>query len=394
MRAFADLLAPIGQAVFFAEYWERQPLHIARGDAAFYRNLLTKTAIDALIASGGLRFPAIQLAQGGGFYPPEAFTRSLRAGEDNFTGIPDLVRIRAEYQAGATIALPGLQRAWAPLGDLTSAIEAELSHAVHANGYVSPGGAPGFLPHYDTHEVFALQIAGRKHWRIEPPPDPLPHRSRPFAPATYRPAPPCLEVELAAGDLLYLPRGFLHSTHTSDSFSVHVTLGIAVYSWADLVAEWLHAAEGPAILRQALPPGFARDPALAGHLAARLAQALAEWPSPTQLAPAVERVCARVRSAPAPVPARFDADVCVIGPDTVLQAPDPARYAIAREAAQVVLTFAQRRYRFTGETWPLFAAMAGLSRFSVSTLPPHIDAAAALTLARTLVDLEFLARVS
>ncbi len=390
ISSFADLLRPIGQDEFLAEHWEKRPLHIARGDAIYYQRMLTKEAVDTLIATGGLRFPALQLARGGGFYPPEAFTRDVRAGANNFTGVPDLDRIRAEYQAGATIVLPGLQRGWGPLGTLTSAIEAEFCHPVHANGYVAPGGAPGFLPHYDTHELFALQIAGRKHWRIEPPTRALPHHRQLFSPAAYRPAPRCLEVELVAGDLLYLPRGFIHSTETMDSFSVHVALGIAVYTWADLVAAWLPAADAPAILRQALPRGFARDPTLATQLVTRLSRALPASPSPPELRSSVERFCAGVRSASRPAITSFDCDVRVIGLETVLQAPDPSQFAVVEEDSKLVLTFARRRYRFASETWPLFEAMCGPGRFSVSALPSNTDREAALTLARTLAGIGFL----
>jgi len=66
-------------------------------------------------------------------------------------------------------------------------------------------------------------------------------------------------VDLEAGDRLYLPRGYLHSTTTSDSFSAHVTIGVTVYTWVDLAKEFLATAVEDEELRHALPVGFANQ---------------------------------------------------------------------------------------------------------------------------------------
>jgi len=255
---FADLLAPVRPEMFFEQYWENQPLRIERSQSSFYDNLLTNRDVETAISSGGLRYPAIQLAKDGGFFPGEAFTRNIRSGDDIFTGIPNLDRIRSEYQSGATISLPAFHRAWQPLGALAAAIEDEFDHAVHTNAYITPGNASGFSPHYDTHEIFVLQIAGGKRWRIHEPPLFLPHRSQPFDPRSYVSSVALLEVDLTPGDLLYLPRGFVHTTATSDRFSVHVTLGITVYTWVELLSDWIQSSKNSVGLRRALLPGFAR----------------------------------------------------------------------------------------------------------------------------------------
>lgn len=297
LKSFADLLAPIELEEFFDAYWEREPLHVQRSDERFYSALLTAADVEAAISSGGLRHPAIQLARSGGFYPPEAFTRTVRSGGDLFTGVPDLERIRAEYLAGATISLPGFHRAWRPLAELAATAEAEISHPVHANVYVTPAGASGFAPHYDTHEVFVLQIAGSKRWRIERSSLSLPHRAQPFDPSAYAASDPVLELELelAAGDLLYLPRGYIHSTSTTGAASVHVTLGVTVYTWADLLAEWAQLAVRAPALREALPPGFAREWRNRRALAGALDQAIEELRQATDFPAFIEAFAERRR---------------------------------------------------------------------------------------------------
>jgi ribosomal protein L16 Arg81 hydroxylase len=231
------LIAPVGFDTFFGEHWERKPLHLARGDAHFYDQVITNADLDGIISSADLRYPAIQLARGGSYLPAEAYTKNIRHGSEFFNGVPDLGRIQSEYSAGATIVLPALQRTWTPLRQSCAALEDRFSHPVHANAYLTPADTPGFTPHYDTHEVFVLQIAGTKHWRIFGPSQPLPHRSQSFTPAGYVLPPPLLELELKPGDLLYLPRGYVHAAASTHGHSAHITIGITVYTWVELIAE-------------------------------------------------------------------------------------------------------------------------------------------------------------
>src|SRR6266480_4558078 len=70
---------------------------------------------------------------------------------------------------GATLVLQGLHRTWPPLVAFASELAAELGHPVQVNAYVTPPQNTGFAAHYDVHDVFVLQIAGRKKWRVHEP---------------------------------------------------------------------------------------------------------------------------------------------------------------------------------------------------------------------------------
>lgn len=317
IATFADLLAPVSAADFFERYWENEPLNIRRADPHFYEKLLATNDVEAVISSGGLRYPAVQLAKDGGFFPAEAFTRNIRSGDDVFAGVPDPDRVRAEYAAGATISLPGFHRAWRPLATLAASIEDEFDHPAHANVYITPGNAVGFHPHYDTHEVFVLQIAGTKHWRVFEPPLPLPHRSQPFEPRSYKPASPLLELDLAPGDLLYLPRGFVHTTVTNESFSLHVTLGITVYTWVELLLDWVQSSKNYKNLRRALPPGFASRDDVRRSLGTYLRPIIEELRSATDYAATIDRFARRVRTARPSTRTEFQADVRARSPRMV-----------------------------------------------------------------------------
>lgn len=151
------------------------------------------------------------------------------------------------------------------------ALEHEFSSRFQTNIYLTPGRAQGFKPHYDSHDVFVLQVSGSKHWRIFDTPVAMPLRGQQFNPAEHPPGEVSLEFDLHPGDMCYIPRGIMHDAVSSDEHepSLHITTGVLGRTWTDLLLEALSAAclRDPAF-RRTLPvgfalPGFDRAPARA-----------------------------------------------------------------------------------------------------------------------------------
>ena len=124
--------------------------------------------------------------------------------------------------------LQALHLNWPPLARFCRALEAELGHPAQANSYYTPRRSQGFAVHHDTHDVFVLQVAGEKHWRVYDPLLELPLKHQRYSKALGEHGPPVLELTLRAGDTLYLPRGWLHDALTSETDSLHVTVGVNV----------------------------------------------------------------------------------------------------------------------------------------------------------------------
>ena len=91
------------------------------------------------------------------------------------------------------------------------------------NAYFSPPNAQGFLPHWDTHDVFILQVDGYKEWFFG-------HESTRILPQSSENSPD-IRIEdmswdtktLAPNNILYLPRGYVHYAKTSATSSLHLT---------------------------------------------------------------------------------------------------------------------------------------------------------------------------
>ena len=207
----------------------------------------------------------------------------------------EIDQVRDDKVAAHFAGIPVFRlRTWPPVIALHPA-RGRARHPVQANP--PPPSSRGFSAHYDVHDVFVLQLAGRKHWTIHAPvlADPLrdqPWGQRSAAVAAAAQEQPVIDTVLEPGDALYLPRGWLHAATALGEVSAHLTVGIHVVTRFALV-EALAAlvADDPA-LRATLPLGIdVADPAaLAPHLdavRAALAEALHRVPD--------EAVARRVR---------------------------------------------------------------------------------------------------
>jgi hypothetical protein len=190
--------------------------------------------VERLLCSTGLRFPAFRLAKSGAKLDVSSYTKDLSWRPSPFTGTADVQRVLAEFEDGATIVLQGLHLNWEPLARYCRWLEAELGHPAQANAYFTPRSAQGLPVHHDTHEVFSLQVAGEKRWLVYDPAWELPLKNQRYKAETMgEPGSPVLDVTLQAGDTLYLPRGWLHEAKTSETDSLHITVGVNVYTWMD-----------------------------------------------------------------------------------------------------------------------------------------------------------------
>ena len=161
------------------------------------------------------------------------YTTDLSWRPEPFTGVADVRRVLAEFEGGATIVLQGLHHSWLPLARYCRQLEAFLGQPAQANAYFTPRGSQGLPVHHDTHEVLSLQVAGEKRWLVYEPVLELPLKNQRYRSALGAPGEPVLDVTLRAGDTLYLPRGWLHQALTSDSDSLHITVGVNVRTWLD-----------------------------------------------------------------------------------------------------------------------------------------------------------------
>ncbi|UAJ78138.1 cupin-like domain-containing protein [Leifsonia sp. ZF2019] len=254
----------IGRDAFAADHWGRRPLFTRAADLdGGFADLFSAEDADTLVADRALRTPFARMAKEGDVLPAARYTGGGGFGAE----IGDQIasdRVLAELAAGTTLVLQGLHRTWAPIAEFARALSAELGHPCQVNAYITPASARGFDPHYDVHDVFVLQIAGEKQWRIHEPVHPDPLRGQPWtdhraAVAARAQEPPAIDETFRPGDALYLPRGWIHSATALGELSIHLTVGVAAYTREEVMAAAVGQASDIAALRTSLPLGFDPD---------------------------------------------------------------------------------------------------------------------------------------
>jgi bifunctional lysine-specific demethylase and histidyl-hydroxylase NO66 len=261
-------------AAFVRDHWATAPLLRRGAGPEGFDDLLSLDGVDRFLSTSP-RTPAFRLVKDGQPLPPAAYTKSGRIGSQPLADLADAGKVYDHFHAGATIVLQGLHRYWPPLTAFCRDLELFLTHPVQVNAYLTPPASRGLGVHHDTHDVFVLQVHGRKLWQVwdAAVPFPLPHQ-RKLPPGAEAPAgPPLVDAELAPGDCLYVPRGFRHVARTAETASLHLTVGISTRNWNEVLREVVELATEEAWFREGLPLGFADDPAaLASSLAERVAE--------------------------------------------------------------------------------------------------------------------------
>jgi hypothetical protein len=278
VNVFNWLLEPHTAEEFFASAWGQTYRHI-RGRTGRFASLLPWERLNEILRQHRLDFPRLRLMREGKSLPVSSYLRHTSGGVRRKAPIPRLqpVKFTAELRAGATLVLDAVEELHTPLEELAAGLELLFGERVQINSYAGWHTARGFDLHWDDHEVFILQVTGRKHWRIygETRPSPLAGDTENPKPETD--APPLWEATLEDGDLLYIPRGWWHVAEPLDEPTLHLTVGIHNRTGLDLL-QWLAGqlrAESVAFRRDL--PRFAPPAERAAHMARLKAELLDAW---------------------------------------------------------------------------------------------------------------------
>jgi hypothetical protein len=137
----------------------------------------------------------------------------------------------------ASIIVNRLDAVWEGARQLSVDLRHHLPHA-YCQLYATPASAQAVDAHADDRDVFVVQLEGSKRWVVYgDPPVPLPNPSEQAGKCFALPvdheasAPRRVEATLHRGDVLYVPRGYVHEAKTAGEASLHATVAVATYDW-------------------------------------------------------------------------------------------------------------------------------------------------------------------
>lgn len=376
----ASVLEPTSVGEFLAETWERRPAvyHRHRDDVP---PILTTLDVDRLISAG------IVDQQDG---------RAVRAGRvDPHTplfhgdGRANIAAFGEAYAGGCTIVVNNVHQRHPGMAALARDIEIAVGQPVGANVYLSPPRAQGLAPHFDNHDVLVVQCEGRKTWKVFDPLVELPLPDQHFDVREEQLGPPIAEYVLEPGDVLYLPRGYVHVAMTDDLRSLHVTFGMSAYRLYDVLAKALFLLACRDVeFRKATPTSLLGPPGTGGEPPAALVELVGRFASSVDLGAAMDEVRADLLARLHPLPdwtiGGLDAIDAVEG-DTPVRRRAGAVCSVVEVGDVAILQFPGNAISAPLAAGPGLRFIAATDRFHADELPDSLTPQAKIVLTRRLV---------
>jgi ribosomal protein L16 Arg81 hydroxylase len=364
--ALASMLEPHAPEEFLASSWGVRLLHV-RGRAGKFERLMPWPRLNEILRRHRLDFPRLRLVQDGKPLPVSSYLRHAAAGRGK-ASIPRLnsVELTKHLREGATLVLDAVDELSEPVEELAEGLELFFREHVQVNLYAGWQTSRGFDLHWDDHDVFILQVTGRKRWSVYGMTRPFPvvNDVEKAQKPTHE---PLWEGTLEDGDLLYIPRGWWHVAMPLAEPTLHLTVGIHNRTGLDLLRRLAERMRASEVFRQDLPR-MASASEREAHVARMREELLTEFDRATlerfyedwdaQAAPRA-RVTLPLDAMPqAPTPAR-DALVRLL-------APRPLRLEVTNGAVE--FDCMKRRWRFAESALPVLRLLAERRACKVSEL--------------------------
>jgi hypothetical protein len=221
-----ELLGELSSQAFFGEVFGKDWFHRkARVCPSPLDDLVTLRDLELLLFDGNRREEFFHAVGGQATSPGQEDTPSHHCSADEALD---------EWAAGKTLIFNGIDRQLPAVHALARSLEGELKCRVWCNLYLTPAQGHGFETHYDSHDVFVLQLIGSKRWRLgtSAADSPMPFQMHGRMPGIRDGH---SQVEMRTGDVLYVPRGLLHDAAAEDDLSCHLTIGIHPKTYLDVI---------------------------------------------------------------------------------------------------------------------------------------------------------------
>jgi len=268
---FAEVIAPITPEEFFAEYYDKKPLYIP-GTPDKFPGLMPWSDLNAILDMSAIwSSKSLNLVLDRDPVPRSEFCAPA-VDRDNRTIMRPLApRVMELLNKGATLVCNDVDSLTPSFSGVANALEAELFGKTQGNLYCSWKAHQAFHSHFDTHDVFAIQIDGQKHWQIY-----ATRADYPIAHERFKTlgqerherdkGSVARDIIMNPGDLIYLPRGWYHDALAVTGASLHITFGVTRVIGFDLLNMLLDLSVNESPFRRNLPRPQEGRAALARHL--------------------------------------------------------------------------------------------------------------------------------
>lgn len=146
MDALTSLLRPYSVEEFLQQNWANKAVYIPNEGEKQFTQLFSWEKLSYLLNFHEFKYPELRLV-----LDEKVLDESANA---------NLIKL---CQEGATLIINGVHKLIPEIAKFTAELKSNLGYGTQINAYCSWPGRQGFSSHYDTHEVFILQVDGSKN---------------------------------------------------------------------------------------------------------------------------------------------------------------------------------------------------------------------------------------
>ncbi|HLY52031.1 MAG TPA: cupin domain-containing protein [Steroidobacteraceae bacterium] len=300
-------------------------------------------------------------------------------------------RIALFHARNYSVRFPELRPLSPQLDRLARAFEVILLQPVTASAFWSMGGMRAPV-HYDDHDLIVVQLLGAKHWYVANTSElPVPWRG---IPPERTELGPHTTFDVSPGDLVYLPRGTLHSVESAAE-SLHLSIGFTPLTVREgLIAAVDQLSEVDRALRETIGGrlawqlGGAGSERLAGPVLEGLERLRAACRMPGFLAAALQRRSSRIVATLAPLPA--GTAPVTLDLDCELVQSETAFCQLTGNSEKIDFSYPGGHIYIHRAAEPALLFMVNTPRFRPRDVPGEMGDEVRLSLASRLVEIGFL----
>ncbi|HET9897322.1 MAG TPA: cupin domain-containing protein [Streptosporangiaceae bacterium] len=254
--SFEDFVGDPGG--FLTESFNKKPAYYPGQMTGKLEDLPGIDVLDDLLALEAVSPSYLRVTKNGQSVPRHTYTRVTgdRAALSDAV-VPE--RVFELFRTGGTVTWNSLEHILPHTRRLLDPFARTFASRTDLVLFVTPAGHEGFRPHHDSVDVYVLQLAGTKRWRVWETPEG--RQAQMGSDDAEELGEPLLTTTLRPGDVLYVPYGTPHAAAAEDSISVHLSIGVVPRHWSDLIRESVIAITGSEEFGEfpLLAPGYEDD---------------------------------------------------------------------------------------------------------------------------------------